>query len=99
MCNRPEQQTTAKRGMGVKSKLYQFSSIYRHFILNKGAVVRDEFDRRSVDSYYLCTIVLFDVSKNSDIVHSHELSSKDVIDQCPKGGGNEESGAAMWRGN
>ena len=85
--------------MGVKSKLYQFSSIYRHFILNKGAVVRDESDRRSVNSYYLCTIVLFDVSKNSDIVHSHELSSKDVIDQCPKGGGNEESGAAMWRGN
>ena len=76
--------------MEIKSKLYQFSSIYSHFILNKGAVVRDKFDRRSADSYYLCTIVLFDVSKNSDLIHSCELSSDDMINQCPKGEGNEE---------
>jgi hypothetical protein len=40
----------------------------------------------------LCTVVLFDISKDPDIVHSHELSSEDVVDQYQKDGGNEEAG-------
>ena len=78
------------------SKLYQFSSVHRHFILNKYAVVRDGFDARFVESYYLGTVVLFDVSKDSDIIHSHELLSEGVIDQYARGeGDNEEGGAGV----
>ena len=51
------------------------------------------------ESHYLGTIVLFNISKDPDIVHRHELLSEDVIDQYPKGGCNEESGAAAWRAN
>jgi len=69
-----------KRGMEDTSGLYQFSSIYRHFVLNKYAVVRGKFNTRSLESYYLCTVVLFDIPKDPDIVDSHELSSGDVID-------------------
>jgi hypothetical protein len=65
------------------SGLYQFSSVYRHFVLNKYAVVRGRFDTRSVKPYYLCTVVLFDIPKDSDIVDGYELSSGDVIDQYP----------------
>jgi hypothetical protein len=57
--------------------LHQLSSVYRHFILNKGVVVRDRFDKRYTKSYYLCAVVLFDVSKHPDIVHRHELSSEE----------------------
>lgn len=38
-------------------------------------------DTRLAGSYYLYTIVPFDISKDSDIVSSYELSSKDVINQ------------------
>jgi hypothetical protein len=57
--------------------LHQLSSVYRHFILNKGVVVRDRFDKRYTKSYYLCAVVLFDVSKEPDIVYRHELSSEE----------------------
>ena len=36
---------------------------------------------RSVKPYYLCTVVLFDISKDSDIVHGDKLLSEGVIDQ------------------
>jgi hypothetical protein len=62
-------------------ELYQLSSVYRHFILNKYAVVRGRFDTRSAKSYYLCTIVLFDISKDSDVINSYELLSGGVVDQ------------------
>ena len=69
----------------------QIISVQQHLQpFHPSAVVRDKFDGRSADSYYLCTIVLFDVSKNSDLIHSRELSSDDMINQCPKGEGNEE---------
>ena len=70
--NNKEQQ---KRGVGDKSELYQFSSVYRHLVLNKYAVVRGGFDTRSASPYYLCTVVLFDISKYSDIVNGYELFS------------------------
>jgi hypothetical protein len=57
-------------------KLYQFSSIHRHFVLSNYAVVSCQggvFNTRSGGSYYLCTIVLLDISKDSDVVHSYEL--------------------------
>ena len=60
--------------------LYQFCSVHRHFILNKYAVVRGRFATRSAKPYYLCTVVLFDVSKDPDIVNSYELLSGDMID-------------------
>ena len=59
--------------MGGTGELYQLSSVHRHFILGKSVVVRDRFNMGSAGSYYLCTVVLFDVSKDSDIVHSHKL--------------------------
>lgn len=63
-----------KRGVEDTSGLYQFSSVYRHFVLNKYAVIRGRFDISSVESYYLCTVVLLDISKDSDIVDGYELS-------------------------
>ena len=63
------------------SGLYQFSSIYRHFVLNKYTVVRGRFDTRPIKSYYLCTVVLLDIPKDSDILDGYELLSGDVIDQ------------------
>lgn len=72
---------TTERSTKGASKLYQFGSVYRHFILNKYAVVRGRFGMRSVKPYYLCTVVLFDISKDSDIVHGDKLLSEGVIDQ------------------
>lgn len=62
-------------------ELYQFSSVYRHLVLNKYAVVRVTFVTRSAKPYYLCAVVLFDISKDSDIVDSYELLLGDVVDQ------------------
>ena len=69
------------------SKLYQFSSVHRHFVLNKYAVVRGRCDTRSAKPYYLCAIVLLDISKDSDIVNSYELSSEGVINRHATRGG------------
>ena len=66
--------------MVAAGELYEFSGVYRHFILNKCSVVRDRINARYTEPYYLCAIVLFDVSKDSDIFHSHELLVMDVID-------------------
>lgn len=64
------------------SELYQFSSVYRHFVLNKYAVVRGEFgNTRFAKSYYLCTVVLFDIPKDSDIINSYELLPEVVSDK------------------
>jgi hypothetical protein len=57
------------------SKLYQFSSVHRHFVLNKYAVVRGRCNTRHAKPHYLCTVVLLDISKDSDVVNSYELSS------------------------
>jgi hypothetical protein len=64
----------------------------------KWAVVNYEFNANYTRKpYYLCTVVLFDISKDSDIVHGHELLSEGAIDQYPEGGGNEESGVVLRR--
>jgi hypothetical protein len=42
------------------------------------------FDTRSTKSYYLCTVVLFDISEDSDIINSYKLLSRSVTDQCAK---------------
>lgn len=69
-----------KRDREDRSELYQFSSVYRHFVLNKYPVVRGRFDTRSAKPYYLCTVVLLNISKDPDIVNSYELLSE-VISQ------------------
>jgi hypothetical protein len=79
-------------------ELYQFSSIYRHFILNRYAVVRGRFDGESTKPYYLCTVVLFDISKDSDIVNSHELLPGDATDQHARYKHGEEENAGMEGG-
>ena len=67
--------------MEYTGELYQFSSVYGHFVLNKYAVIRRRFDARSAKSHYLRSVVLFDIPKDSDVVHGHELLSGDVTDQ------------------
>ena len=74
-----ESETTEQHGR--HGELYQFSGVYRHFVLNKYAVVRGKFDARPAESYYLCTVVLFDISKDPDIFNSHELLPVEVADQ------------------
>ena len=91
--------------MGDTGELYQFGSVYRHFVLNKDAVVRRKFDTGPAKSYYLCTIVLFDISKDSDIFNCHELLPGDVVNQHARykhrreemeGGGSNEG---KWGGS
>ena len=67
--------------MEYTGELYQLSSVYGHFVLNKYAVIRKRFNTRSAKSYYLRSVVLFDISEDSDVVHSHELLPGDVTDQ------------------
>ena len=70
--------------MEYTGELYQLSCVYRHFVLNKYAVVRGRFDKRSAGSYYLCAVVLFNISQNSDIINCHKLLPRDVVDQCAR---------------
>jgi hypothetical protein len=42
------------------------------------------FDTRSAKPYYLCTVVLLDISKDSDIINSYELLSRGATDQYAK---------------
>jgi len=67
--------------MEYTGELYQLGSVYRHFVLKKDAVIRRRSNTGSEKSYYLCAIVLFDISKDSDVVNSHELLPRDVTDQ------------------
>ena len=81
--------------MEYTGELYQFSSVYRHLVLNKDAVIRRRFDKRSAKSHYLRSVVLFDISKDSDVLHSHELTPRDVTDQYQDT--NAEERIREWR--
>lgn len=64
-----------KRVISVQQRLRAFRP------KKKYAVIRGRLDPRSAKAYYLCTVVLFNIPKDPDIINSHELLIGDVIDQ------------------